>query len=291
MKQYFSILAALFLCLSASTLKAQIVNIPDPVFKNYLLGTPVNTNFDSEIQLSEAQNYTGTISILGFNITDLTGIEEFVNLTGLLCGGALTSLDISNNINLTNLTCGGPFTSLDLSSNINLTDFECFSLHITHLDLSNNVNLINVDCRQDSLLETINLKNGNNTAILSFQGDLNPVLTCIEVDDEVYSTGNWTVIDSWASFSENCFLNITETNNLPNLQAYPNPTQNTLTIDLGTIHSSISINISNAIGQRIQSTTYTNTQALDLNIEGLPGWYFIQIETEKGSQTIKVLKQ
>jgi hypothetical protein len=63
-----------------------------------------------------------------------------------------------------------------------------------------------------------------------------------------------------------------------------------LTIDLGTIHSSVSINVSNTMGQRVQSINYTNTQALDLNIEGLPGWYFIQIETDKGSETIKVLK-
>jgi hypothetical protein len=64
-----------------------------------------------------------------------------------------------------------------------------------------------------------------------------------------------------------------------------------LTIDLGTIHSSVSINVSNTMGQRVQSINYTNTQALDLNIEGLPGWYFIQIETEDRSQTTKVLKQ
>jgi hypothetical protein len=98
-------------------------------------------------------------------------------------------------------------------------------------------------------------------------------------------------IDSNVTFSTNCFTSITETNNLPNLQAYPNPTQNTLTLDLGTIQPSISINISNAIGEKVQSTNYTNTQALDLNIEGLPGWYFIQIETKKGRETIKILKQ
>jgi hypothetical protein len=142
-------------------------------------------------------------------------------------------------------------------------------------------------------LETANLKNGNNTAITStnFKGESNPALTCIEVDDVAYSTANWTNIDSASLFSANCFLNITETNSLPNLQAYPNPTQNTLTLDLGTMYTSIGINITNTIGQSIQSTNYTNTQTLDLNLEGLPGWYFIQIQTEKGSRTIKVLKQ
>jgi hypothetical protein len=295
MRLYLFTLATLLLFVSASSLKAQIVNIPDAVFKNHLIGTTVNTNFDSEIQISEAQSYTGLINITGLNITDITGLEAFVNLTELRCfGNALTSLDISANTLLTKLYCGGNnLTSLDVSNNVNLTDLECSLLKITQLDLSNNVNLTALDFRGDSLLTMVNLKNGNNTAITNtnFKGESNPALICVEVDNVVYSTGNWTNIDAASVFSANCFLSITETNNLPNLQVYPNPTQNNLTIDLGTTHSSIAINVSNAIGQRTQSTTYTNTQALDLNIEGLPGWYFIQIKTEKGNKTIKVLKQ
>ena len=293
MKQYFSILAALLLSLSASSLTAQNVNIPDPVFKNYLLSTGVNANLDFEIQVSEAQSYTGLIDIRGLSITDHTGLEEFINLTRFHCTAtSLSSLDVGANLLLTELHCGNnDFTSLDLSNNINLTHLKCFGLKITHLDLSNNTNLIEFDCRQDSLLETINLKNGNNTAITSFQANDNPALTCIDVDDIAYSTANWTNIDAGASFTSTCFTNITTTQSISNLQVYPNPTQNALTVDLGTIHSTVNINISNAIGQRVQAANYTNSQILDLNLEGLAGWYFIQIETEKGSETIKVLKQ
>jgi len=65
---------------------AQIVNIPDQNFKNYLLANAaINTNGDSEIQLSEAQAFTGEIICNNKGIADLTGIEAFVNLTTLHC--------------------------------------------------------------------------------------------------------------------------------------------------------------------------------------------------------------
>ena len=141
------------------------------------------------------------------------------------------------------------------------------------------------------MLTRINLKNGNNTSITSFQANSNPALTCIEVDDIAYSTATWTNVDAGFSFSTNCFTSVITTGNIPNLQVYPNPTPKALTVDLGTVHSSVNITISNTIGQKVQSADYTNTQSLDLNLDGLPGWYFIQIETDKGSKTIKVLKQ
>ena len=293
MKQYFSILAALLLCLSASSLTAQNVNIPDATFKNYLISSAVNTNFDTEIQVSEAQSYTGAINLFGLNITDLTGIESFANLIRLDCRAiGITTLDISTNIMLRELYCdANDLTSLDVSNNIDLIKFSCTLLKITELDLSNNVNLVEVDFRGDSSLITVNLKNGNNGAITSFQANSNPALTCIDVDDIAYSTANWTNIDAGASFTSTCFTNIRTTQNISNLQVYPNPTQNTLTVDLGKVHSTVNINISNAIGQRVQAANYTNSQILDLTLEGLAGWYFIQIETEKGSETIKVLKQ
>ena len=51
----------------------QNVNIPDAIFKNYLVNnTAINTNGDSEIQLIEASSYTGTINCGWQNISDLT---------------------------------------------------------------------------------------------------------------------------------------------------------------------------------------------------------------------------
>ena len=58
------------------------MSIPDANFKAYLLGNSnINTNDDTEIQVSEASAYGGTISCNYDDISDLTGIEAFTALT------------------------------------------------------------------------------------------------------------------------------------------------------------------------------------------------------------------
>jgi len=56
----------------------QNVNIPDAKFKAYLVGnSAINTNNDSEIQVSEANSFSGTIDCSFLNISDLTGIAHY----------------------------------------------------------------------------------------------------------------------------------------------------------------------------------------------------------------------
>ena len=67
------LLLSFFLSVS---LFSQNVYIPDANFKNYLVNNPeINTNGDTEIQVSEASSFIGEIDCGGFNISDLTGIE------------------------------------------------------------------------------------------------------------------------------------------------------------------------------------------------------------------------
>ena len=86
---------------------AQNVNIPDTNFKTYLVGnSSINTNGDSEIQVSEAQGFSGTISCSSRNISDLTGIEAFTALTILNCSfNQLTNLNVTNLTNLIEIYC------------------------------------------------------------------------------------------------------------------------------------------------------------------------------------------
>ena len=55
-------------------------------------------------------------------------------------------------------------------------------------------------------LTSLNFKNGNNAFVNLYNSLNNPNLTCIEVDDNTYSTNNWTNIDAGSSFSTNCSL-------------------------------------------------------------------------------------
>ena len=115
-----------------SVASAQIVNIPDPVFKQVLVD-PVNyidTNGDGEIQVSEALAKT-TLNLMGTTlINDFTGIKAFSNLQSisLVWGSNATSFDVSNMTNLVNLNLGGNYslTSLNVSGCINLEGLNCF---------------------------------------------------------------------------------------------------------------------------------------------------------------------
>ena len=149
----------------SANLFGQNVNIPDANFKAYLVGnTNINTNGDSEIQVSEASAFTGEISCIGESISDLTGIEAFTALTELDCGlNNLTSLDLFNNAALEVLYCDyNELTSLDVSSCTALTDLRCGENQLESLDVSSNTALTQLSCGENQL-ESLDVS--SNTAL------------------------------------------------------------------------------------------------------------------------------
>jgi hypothetical protein len=145
----------------------QNVNIPDAIFKASLVGSVgINTNGDSEIQVSEANLYNGPIWCNNMNISDLTGIEYFTALTTLYCqDNQLTSLDVSTNTALEVLRChNNQLTSLDVSQNTALTVLECSQNNLTTLDVSQNTALTELECDQNNLTT---LDVSQNTALTS----------------------------------------------------------------------------------------------------------------------------
>ena len=91
--------------LFASAAHAQNVHIPDAKFKAALVANKaINTNGDTEIQVSEAAVFSDTIDVSYKEIADITGIEAFTALTKLYCTkNQLTVLDVSKNTALTHL--------------------------------------------------------------------------------------------------------------------------------------------------------------------------------------------
>ena len=163
--------------------------VPDDNFENYL----ESNNLGDGIQLNDSINSI-SIEMLMFlnvsnqNISDLTGIEDFIAIRELNCG--------SNQL-----------TSLDLSQNIYIDELECSFNQITYLDLSNNTELTKIYI-DDNQLTYLDLRNGNNSNIIDFYASYNPNLTCINVDNVAWSTSNWLVssyqIDAQHYFSANC---------------------------------------------------------------------------------------
>ena len=162
---------------------AQNVYIPDANFKAYLVGnTAINTNGDTEIQISEANIFNGSIDCSFGNIYDLTGIEYFTALTFLAC---------RNN----------QLTNLDLSQNIALEELYCYNNYIVNLDLSQNTNLYRLHCA-NNYLRRLNVKNGNNINFAQFNVTDNIELGCITVDDAVWSSNFWNSASTLSYFSD-----------------------------------------------------------------------------------------
>jgi len=191
------LLLSILALVAVAFVNAQNVNIPDANFKSRLLDHGVNLtgsgislidlNSDGEIQISEANVYSGSIMCDNQNISDMTGIEAFTSLTRLFCANNnLSTLNLSNNTSLERLRCNNnSLISLDCSQMSPSTDY--------------------LWC-QDNMFESLIMKNLNPSILttINFRANNNPNLTCIEVDNTTSATAVWTNVDAGASFSLNC---------------------------------------------------------------------------------------
>ncbi|PKP29023.1 MAG: hypothetical protein CVU01_02085, partial [Bacteroidetes bacterium HGW-Bacteroidetes-18] len=215
-------------CINADTINSQVmidsgktlnencgdfVYIPEANFEQALIDLGIDTDGDinSLILKSDAEAVTGQLNVNGKNIANLTGIEAFVNLTGIECtSNILTSLDFSSNTNLvdvfasynsiTNINLSNNselkqlyitdnlLTELDVSNNLLLEQLFCYSNKLQSLDLSTNSNLEILFCANNQLT-SLNIANGNNANFipaswvnLSFAAEGNPDLKCIQAD-------------------------------------------------------------------------------------------------------------
>jgi hypothetical protein len=128
----------------------QVTLIPDSNFETALINLGYDSILDGEINTSSINNID-TLTLMYKNINDLTGIEDFTNLTVLNCDqNNLTSLNVSSNINLIRLTCTyNQLTTLTLNNN--MTSLECYFNNISNLDFSSCHYLEVVKCSYNQL--------------------------------------------------------------------------------------------------------------------------------------------
>jgi len=168
---------------------AQIVNIPNANFKAKLLSatpsiqiasiqTPdsfgnvtsynkIDINNDGEIQVSEAQ----AIKWLKINysaISNLVGIEEFINLITLNCSNnQITSLNLSSLINLQYFDCkDNQLSTLDIIPLVNLRSLNCSNNQLTNLNVSSLLNLKSLNCYNNQL-PSLDISSLTNLEVLS----------------------------------------------------------------------------------------------------------------------------
>lgn len=147
----------LLLLLICGFAQAQIVTIPDANFKNRLIALGIDTNSDGNIQTTEALA-VNILVVTNSNISDLSGISSFANLTILYCdGNQINDLNLSGLNSLQTLYCGGnPLNSLNVSGLTNLVLLNCDINQLTTLDVSGLSNLQFLRC-QNGQITSLNL--------------------------------------------------------------------------------------------------------------------------------------
>jgi gliding motility-associated-like protein len=169
-------------------------------------------NLLTNLDLSKQTVLTNLYCYLNpFSVLD---ISNNIKLLALDCySNQLTNLDVSKNTSLRSLHCAYNFlTSLDVSKNNSLEDLDCANNKLTNIDVSNNISLTGIRCNNNNNLVTLNLKNRNNINFYTTVLTSNPNLTCIQVDNKLYSDANWSAgKDATTSYSENCSAIVSNT--------------------------------------------------------------------------------
>ena len=229
----------------------------------------------------------------------------------------LTSLDVSNNPSLEHLSCSGnPLNALNINSNSILqtlhcsnnnltslsvmynpaiTDLICSGNQLVYLDLVNQTSLTTLDCNSSNVI-CLNLKNGNNFNMTSINATSNPTLTCIDVDDSLFTTAVWIPGSAYQfdnySFSTDCGLpcsssitDIQENTNSINL--YPNPTQDQITIDIKGYNGSVNVEVYDLQG-RLLETTRTTTVSLRKYERGI---YIFKVSYGEITEEVRVVRE
>jgi Leucine-rich repeat (LRR) protein len=198
----------ILLFLASLTSYAQYTLIPDANFENKLIELGIDKDGRNGKVATTSINSITTLDISWSEISDLTGIQNFISLTSLDCKlNNLTTLDLTYNNKLGILDCrGNKLTSLDLSKLPLLTGVMCSENFLTSLDVSKNPILAGVFCSKNNLI-SLNVKNGNNSKFQTFFCNFkdNPLLSCIQVDNPTYSNSNWADFkDNTTIYSNSC---------------------------------------------------------------------------------------
>ncbi|WP_348718817.1 hypothetical protein [Tenacibaculum sp. 190130A14a] len=158
-------------------------------------GGLTSLDLSNNLEIRELYTYSSGISTLDLSIhVELRILSAYRT--------SMTSIDLSNNPELRSLRVDETnISTLDLTNNTKIETLRVNDTGIAVLDLSNQTNLEKL-WAHDTSLGNLNVRNGNNTNVTTFEIENNPNLTCVLVDDLVYSSTNWTNKDATTNFSD-----------------------------------------------------------------------------------------
>ena len=195
-----TILFFLTIIISSLTI-AQITLIPDPNFEQALIDSWLDSApLNGSIPTSNIDTVT-VLYITSKNITNLTGIEDFIAITEVHANhNQLSSLNLSQNLSLKTLNClNNQLNSLNITQNSQLISLECGINQLTSLDISQNTGLIylsfynnqisSIDVTQHPNLEWLD---GANNQLSTLNTNQNPFLKLLSCKDNQLSNLNVT---------------------------------------------------------------------------------------------------
>ncbi|MEQ8471730.1 MAG: T9SS type A sorting domain-containing protein [Marinoscillum sp.] len=281
--------------LDCSVPDGPVVNFTDSTLKAILVDTwYVNLNSDNEIQVYEAEKFTGQLIATNADITSTRGIEAFINVTTIKVQyNQLNTIDVSSNTKLKKLHVqGNNLITLDLAANVELDLIRAQDNQLTSLDLSTHSRLEYLEVQNNELV-SLNIHNGNNDEIYQFDATNNPYLTCVEVDDPSAFEAEWGGnVDPGASFSTDCdgsSSRVAEGSNpfeTSTWKAYPNPTTGKLNISQ--IESIDVVEVYDVSGRK--ATVSIKDGQLDLS-HLRAGTYLLKATRAGHSETRRIVKK
>ena len=269
--------------------------VPDDNFEQALIDLGYDSGaLDNYVPYTNISSIT-TLDISNKNISDLTGIQDFIALVELDCSSNnLDTINLSYNNALQTLKCPyNDLTVLDLSGNIALQ----------YLSVHNNTPLVGLDLSMLGALTyfdgnvcdltSLNIKNGNNTNMpgTNFKAYYNPNLTCIIVDNVFYSNTNWTQIGASSTFvnsqAECNALSIDDVNFDDAISIYPNPAKDSFTINNNGNFAINKITIYDVLGKVVYQANAVGNSIDTSNFK--TGLYLVKIDSNSNSITKKLI--
>ncbi len=290
--------------------------VPDAAFEQALIDFNYDTEaiLDGRILTVDALAATGSLSLPNKGITDLTGLEAFLNIdainlsynTGLITADLMANVNVTDvnfegcsslgSLTVTGLTgleninvYGTVLTAIDLSTNTALLLFNAQNASLGMIDLSANVAVTNVNLRNNNLT-SVDMRNGNNANTV-FRSDFNSSLTCIFVDDATEpNLGVW-IIDGGSTFVETepaCATLSTERANATVFSIYPNPAKGSVNVS-SNLEETTRLGIYDITGKLVLSNTISFGDNR-LNISSLSsGVYLMRVSSNAKTVTKKLV--
>ena len=171
-KYYFPLVFVFFFL---NTIYSQTTAIPDASFEQALidLGIDSDMTINATVLTSDISSITD-LDVSSKNISDLTGIQDFISLTRLQCySNQLTTVDVTKNTALTFLNFNdNQLTGIDLSNNTLVTTLGLAPNLLTSLDISKNTALSYLQCQANQLTTLDVTKNTALSVFLCFSNQL-----------------------------------------------------------------------------------------------------------------------